>query len=98
MLLVWNAERLNKLGARHWDRFAGQDYFDSSGIFTSALLSAPLVFDMVVILVRLHPGLCVRPSAVEHDRIGMRTPILRSAKWSVLGKVLCHMPACHYDT
>lgn len=52
VVLVFSSERLNALGARHWQRFAGQNYFDGSGIFVSAVLSAPLVFTMFVTLVR----------------------------------------------
>ena len=51
MPLVYFAERLNRLGARHWRSFAGQDYFDPHGVFASALLSAPLLLVMFVILV-----------------------------------------------
>ena len=47
------AERLNSLGAQNWRRFAGQDYFDPGGVFLSAVLCAPLVFTMFVILVSL---------------------------------------------
>ena len=45
------AERLNSLAARHWRQFSGQNYFDPNGVFLSAVLSAPLVFTMFVILV-----------------------------------------------
>lgn len=63
MILVYSAERLNALGGRHWQRFAGQNYFDGSGIFVSAVLSAPLVFTMFVILVRA--SLVRSPEAVR---------------------------------
>jgi len=52
VVVVYLAERLNALSASHWQRFAGQNYFDSNGVFVSTVLSAPLVFDMFVILVR----------------------------------------------
>ncbi len=52
VVVVYLAERLNALGASHWQRFAGQNYFDSNGVFVSTVISAPLVFDMFVILVR----------------------------------------------
>ena len=52
VVVVYLAERLNALGASHWLRFAGQNYFDPNGVFVSTVLSAPLVFDMFVILVR----------------------------------------------
>ena len=52
VVVVYLAERLNALGAARWRDFAGQNYFDPGGVFVSAVLSAPLVFDMFVILVR----------------------------------------------
>ncbi|DBA85328.1 TPA: hypothetical protein ACH3X2_006016 [Trebouxia sp. C0005] len=51
MLLVYTSERLNRVLGQHWRSFAGQPYFDKNGIFISAVLSAPLVLDMLVILV-----------------------------------------------
>ena len=51
VVLVYTSERLNKILGRHWQSFASQPYFDKNGIFISAVLSAPLVLDMLVILV-----------------------------------------------
>ena len=51
MALVLNAERVNKLAAKHWQSFASQDYFQPQGIFISGVLSAPLVLTMFVILI-----------------------------------------------
>ena len=51
VLLVYTSERLNRVLGQHWQSFAGQPYFDKNGIFISAILSAPLVLDMLVILV-----------------------------------------------
>jgi hypothetical protein len=48
---VFNAERINSLAARHWRSFATQNYFQSHGVFTSALLSAPLLLTMFTILI-----------------------------------------------
>lgn len=53
MVLVYTSERLNKMLGGQWQTFAGQPYFDKNGIFISAVLSAPLVLDMLVILVGL---------------------------------------------
>ncbi|PSC68436.1 Transmembrane 18 isoform B [Micractinium conductrix] len=50
MPVVYFAERINALAATHWRSFSSQNYFDSQGIFTSALLSAPLLFIMLLIL------------------------------------------------
>lgn len=49
--VVFCAERLNSLGGQHWRSFARQPYFDPHGIFTSTLLSAPLLLTMFVILI-----------------------------------------------
>jgi len=51
VLLVYTSERLNRVLGQHWRSFAGQPYFDKNGIFISAVLSAPLTLDMLVILV-----------------------------------------------
>ncbi len=51
MAIVFNAERINSLAARHWQSFATQNYFQSLGVFTSALLSAPLLLTMFTILI-----------------------------------------------
>jgi Transmembrane protein 18 len=57
--LVYNAERINTLAGRHWQRFARQNYFDGNGVFAGVLLGAPLLLIMFVILVR-HSGVSSR--------------------------------------
>lgn len=37
------AEPLNTLARAHWRAFAGQDYFDTRGVFVSVTYSAPLL-------------------------------------------------------
>ncbi|EFJ44547.1 hypothetical protein VOLCADRAFT_64706 [Volvox carteri f. nagariensis] len=49
--VIFNAERLNKLGAQHWEKFAGQNYFDSTGVFMSAVVSGPQLLVMFIILI-----------------------------------------------
>ena len=49
--VVFMAERLNGLGAEHWQRFSGQDYFDPRGVFFTTLVSGPLVLIMLIVLV-----------------------------------------------
>jgi hypothetical protein len=49
--ITFGAERLNALGAKHWERFSRQDYFDSRGVFFSVLVSGPLVLVMLLVLV-----------------------------------------------
>lgn len=49
--LVYTSEHLNRALGQHWQSFSSQPYFDRNGIFISAVLSAPLVLDMLVILV-----------------------------------------------
>ena len=53
VVLVYTSEHLNKILGQHWQAFARQPYFDKNGIFISAVLSAPLVLDMLVILVMM---------------------------------------------
>ena len=54
--VVFMAERLNGLGAKHWQRFSGQDYFDPRGVFFTTLVSGPLVLIMLIVLVRICRG------------------------------------------
>ncbi|PNW87543.1 hypothetical protein CHLRE_02g142150v5 [Chlamydomonas reinhardtii] len=48
---VWGSERLNALGAEHWQSFAGQNYFDRTGVFMSVLVSGPLLLAMFIVLI-----------------------------------------------
>lgn len=49
--VVYFGETLNHLAAQHWQKFAGQNYFDEHGIFYSIVVSAPLLLIVFVILV-----------------------------------------------
>lgn len=55
-LIVGLSERLNSWCALHWQLFSTQNYFDSSGVFTGLMLSAPLLLMAVLQLV----SCCVR--------------------------------------
>jgi 4-amino-4-deoxy-L-arabinose transferase-like glycosyltransferase len=48
--VVKSAEYLNGWGARNWERFATQNYFDSRGVFVGIMLSGPLLLDSLVML------------------------------------------------
>jgi hypothetical protein len=48
--VIYNAERLNRIAARHWRSFARQPYFDDAGVFASAVLSAPMMLIMFLVL------------------------------------------------
>ena len=52
-LIVFNAERINALAAQHHKYFTDQPYFDKHGIFFSAVVSAPLLLSMFILLVSL---------------------------------------------
>ncbi|KAH8060151.1 DNA binding protein [Aureococcus anophagefferens] len=51
-IAVGLAERLNALGAAHWEKFATQNYFDDHGIFAGALFCAPML--SLCMLLNLH--------------------------------------------
>jgi hypothetical protein len=51
VLVVLFGETLNSLGAQHWEAFATQPYFDANGVFFSAVISAPLMVIMFLVLV-----------------------------------------------
>ena len=60
------AERANRLGKRHWQRFSRQNYFDDSGVFMSVLVSGPLLLVMFIVLV----GPPAAPGPSPADRRG----------------------------
>uniref|UniRef100_A0A7S1T5J4 Transmembrane protein 18 n=1 Tax=Tetraselmis chuii TaxID=63592 RepID=A0A7S1T5J4_9CHLO len=45
------SERINSYLATQWEKFATQPYFDTRGVFISAVMSAPLILIMFVILI-----------------------------------------------
>lgn len=50
-VIVRGAERLNDYAAQNWQEIATQDYFDERGVFVTALLCTPLLFDSLIMLV-----------------------------------------------
>ncbi|GER30785.1 transmembrane protein 18 [Striga asiatica] len=55
---VYLAELLNQFLAGNWRSFAGQNYFDSNGLFLSILWSGPLLVIAILILVNTLFSLC----------------------------------------
>ena len=53
LTIVYLGESLNSYGARHWKYFSNQQYFDSSGMFFSIIISFPLLFNCLFIMVSL---------------------------------------------
>lgn len=51
--IVFAAERINNLGRERWETFAGQNYFDSRGLFITVVLSTPLLITALFILVNI---------------------------------------------
>jgi len=49
-VVVRSAEWLNGIGARYWERFATQDYFDKRGVFVGIMLCGPLLLDSLMML------------------------------------------------
>eukprot|EP00300_Choanocystis_sp_HF-7_P002746 c12084_g1_i1.p2 GENE.c12084_g1_i1~~c12084_g1_i1.p2 ORF type:complete len:111 (+),score=13.65 c12084_g1_i1:323-655(+) len=50
VIMVYTGESINRLGAQHWRSFATQDYFDSSGLFYTVMVSVPLLFVAIFVL------------------------------------------------
>ncbi|XP_005096674.1 transmembrane protein 18 [Aplysia californica] len=50
LLLVYFAETLNELAAKHYKVFSRQQYFDSKGMFISLVWSAPLLMNCLIIV------------------------------------------------
>ncbi|XP_057973311.1 uncharacterized protein LOC131161513 [Malania oleifera] len=55
---VYLAENINVFLGKNWERFAGQNYFDSHGLFLSVLWSGPLLVIAIVILINTLLTLC----------------------------------------
>lgn len=66
------AERLNTLGAEHWELFSQQNYFDKRGVFFCTLVSGPLVLILLVVLVS---GGAAAGHASEVEQRGDRTGV-----------------------
>jgi hypothetical protein len=49
-LLALSAEHLNEWAAANWKSFAGQQYFDSSGVFISVVLSCPIIVNGLLVV------------------------------------------------
>ena len=49
--VTYMGERLNGISSKHWERFSKQDYFDQRGVFFSAVISGPLLFTTLIVLV-----------------------------------------------
>ncbi|XP_052188735.1 uncharacterized protein LOC127799064 [Diospyros lotus] len=55
---VYLAETLNSVLRDNWKSFAGQNYFDTHGLFLSVLWSGPLLVIAMIILVNILFSLC----------------------------------------
>ncbi|XP_062024790.1 uncharacterized protein LOC133740874 [Rosa rugosa] len=55
---VYLAERFNGFLGQNWKSFAGQNYFDSNGVFLSVLWSGPLLVIAIIILINTLFSLC----------------------------------------
>jgi hypothetical protein len=52
VLGIYLSERLNRWGSKHWQQFAGRDYFDEHGSFITVVYATPLLLITCIILVR----------------------------------------------
>ena len=50
LALVYTAEYVNSYGSRHWESFAGQNYFDKRGVFISVMYSLPMLCAAMFVL------------------------------------------------
>ncbi|CAH8834284.1 unnamed protein product [Trichobilharzia szidati] len=50
---VWCSDWINEVAANHWNSFATEQYFDSSGYFLSCIWSIPAILNSLIITVLL---------------------------------------------
>mmetsp|Transcript_129384 Transcript_129384/g.258310 ORF Transcript_129384/g.258310 Transcript_129384/m.258310 type:complete len:174 (+) Transcript_129384:89-610(+) len=70
-IVLFGAERLNGLAAKHWKDFASQQYFDPSGTFASVVLGVPLLVCqllIVVFLLREAASMVIKVKRLEFKR------------------------------
>jgi transmembrane protein 18 len=70
-LLIRTIEYLNQLASRNWREFATQNYFDHKGVFVSIMVSGPLLFDclmMLMLFVREASNLLVKVKTNEFKK------------------------------
>ncbi|KAI8106746.1 hypothetical protein M9434_001400 [Picochlorum sp. BPE23] len=79
VVVIYKADVLNAWGARHWEDFARHNYFEKNGAFVSALISAPLLFGMLIVLVNLAMHFI-------QTLVLMKTEQLKKAKAKAKGK------------
>jgi len=51
VVTIYNADKINALASRHWETFSRHDYFQANGVFISAVMSAPLLLGMFIVLI-----------------------------------------------
>ncbi|XP_057309110.1 transmembrane protein 18-like isoform X1 [Hydractinia symbiolongicarpus] len=51
LVLVYLSEKLNEYSAENWKLFAKENYFDSNGLFTSTVFSAPILFNCICLII-----------------------------------------------
>lgn len=52
VFLVYFSEFLNELGAKNWQLFSKQQYFDANGLFISTVFSTPILLNCIFLLAR----------------------------------------------
>ena len=71
VVIVLNAERLNRFLSSHWHLFVRENYFDEGGAFISLLVSLPLVFNMLVVLLNYAVMFMQTLVVMQQERLGL---------------------------
>ena len=81
VVIVLNAERLNRFLSSHWHLLARENYFDERGAFISLLVSLPLLVNMLVVLLNYAVMFMQTLVVMQRERLGLSS----SARGSTAG-------------
>eukprot|EP00053_Salpingoeca_punica_P011884 m.105972 g.105972 ORF g.105972 m.105972 type:complete len:187 (+) comp15805_c1_seq3:56-616(+) len=72
-IIALSAEKINEWAATNWRSFAGQQYFDSAGVFISVVLSVPIILNGLLIVMLWLKGAATMLVKVKRAQLRQRS-------------------------